>query len=76
MNTSQSIAVCISFTDCCPTPGMSDSVGLEWDPRVYAFNKFPGDALLLIQRPYLENHESRRSHCISKTGGMRVRNPC
>ena len=36
-----------------PNRQISDSVSLEWGPKVCLSNKFPGD---VVQRPHFENH--------------------
>lgn len=43
-----------------PTPRASDSLGLEWGPRIFMSNKFPGDAENCLSGNHSENHTSRQ----------------
>lgn len=38
------------------TPGVCDSVGLGWGPRICVSNKFLGDTDAAVTRPHSENH--------------------
>lgn len=42
-----------------PIPGVFDSVGLRWSPRIFISNKFPIGVDAVIRKTHFENHCSR-----------------